>query len=53
VLTEEPFLSLGGLWAKAGSDGRTLQAEPRALAEPFDQIVVAADRGAIAVTLSG
>ena len=53
VLTVEPFLSRGGLWAEAEPDGWTLRATPRALAVQFEHTVVATDRGALVVTLPG
>ncbi|WP_342595127.1 type I methionyl aminopeptidase [Salinicola lusitanus] len=53
VLTVEPFLSRGGLWAAAGSDGWTLYSEPSAPAVQYEHTVVATDRGAIIVTLPG
>lgn len=51
VLTVEPFLSMGGLWATQGDDDWTLYAEPRAPAVQYEHTVVATDRGAIIVTL--
>jgi methionyl aminopeptidase len=53
VLTVEPFLSLGGIWATEGTDGWTLYAEPRAPVVQFEHTVVATERGAIIVTLPG
>ncbi|WP_172297734.1 type I methionyl aminopeptidase [Pseudoruegeria sp. HB172150] len=53
VLTVEPFLSTGGLWANAGNDGWTLYSEPCAPVVQYEHTVVASDRGAIVVTLPG
>ena len=51
VLTVEPFLSRGGLWAEQGDDAWTLYSEPRAPVVQYEHTVVATDRGAIIVTL--
>ena len=53
VLTVEPFLSTGGLWASEGKDGWTLYSEPRAAVVQYEHTVVATDRGPIIVTLPG
>jgi methionine aminopeptidase, type I len=53
VLTVEPFLSLGGLWADQGRDGWTLFARPQAPAVQYEHTVVATDRGAMVLTLPG
>lgn len=53
VLTVEPFLSLGGLWANEGRDGWTLYAEPAAPVVQYEHTVVATEKGAIVVTLPG
>ncbi|GHC16113.1 MULTISPECIES: type I methionyl aminopeptidase [Gemmobacter] len=53
VLTVEPFLSTGGLWAEEGEDGWTLYAEPSAPVVQYEHTVVATDRGPIVVTLPG
>ena len=53
VLTVEPFLSMGALWATGGNDGWTLFSEPRAPAVQYEHTVVATDRGAIVVTVPG
>lgn len=53
VLTVEPFLSRGGLWAEEGDDGWTLYSDPAAPVVQFEHTVVATDRGAIVVTLPG
>jgi methionyl aminopeptidase len=53
VLTVEPFLSKGGLWASQGDDGWTLYAEPRAAVVQYEHTVVATERSAIVVTLAG
>ena len=53
VLTVEPFLSLGGLWASDGEDGWTLYAEPAAPVVQYEHTVVATDRGALVVTHPG
>lgn len=51
VLTVEPFLSAGGLWAREGGDGWTLYADPPAPVVQYEHTVVATERGAIVVTL--
>ena len=53
VLTVEPFLSQGGLWATSGEDDWTLYSEPAAPVVQYEHTVVATDRGAIIVTLPG
>ena len=53
VLTVEPFLSTGGLWANEGDDGWTLFSEPRAMVVQYEHTVVATDRGAVIVTQPG
>lgn len=53
VLTVEPFLSKGGLWASEGRDGWTLYSEPRAPVVQYEHTVVAIDKGAIVATLPG
>lgn len=53
VLTVEPFLSLGGRFARESGDGWTLRATPRALAVQYEHTVVATDRGPLVVTLPG
>lgn len=53
VLTVEPFLSTGGLWATEGADGWTLYSQPRAPVVQYEHTLVATDRGAIVVTLPG
>jgi methionyl aminopeptidase len=53
VLTVEPFLSRGGVWAVSGEDDWTLYAEPRAMAVQYEHTVVATERGAVVVTLPG
>jgi methionyl aminopeptidase len=53
VLTVEPFLSTGGMWATGGLDGWTLYSEPAAPVVQYEHTVVATDRGAIIVTLPG
>lgn len=54
VLTVEPFLSCGGLWAMHGDDDAwTLHAEPCAPVVQYEHTVVATDRGPIVVTLPG
>ena len=53
VLTVEPFLSTGGLWATNGEDEWTLYSEPGAPVVQFEHTVVATERGAIVVTLPG
>lgn len=53
VMTVEPFLSRGGLWAADGDDGWTLYSEPYAPTVQFEHTIVATDRGAIIVTRPG
>ncbi len=53
VLTVEPFLSTGALWANGGADGWTLYSEPCAPVVQYEHTVVATDRGAIVVTAPG
>ncbi|MEA3252036.1 MAG: type I methionyl aminopeptidase [Pseudomonadota bacterium] len=53
VLTVEPFLSKGGVWAAEGDDGWTLYSEPSAPVVQYEHTVVATDRGAIVITLPG
>ncbi|MDT0684002.1 type I methionyl aminopeptidase [Roseicyclus sp. F158] len=53
VLTVEPFLSRGALWATSGDDGWTLYGEPAAPAVQYEHTVVATDRGPITLTLPG
>ncbi|SOH92202.1 methionyl aminopeptidase [Monaibacterium marinum] len=51
VLTVEPFLSKGGLWATDGDDGWTLYSAPAAPVVQYEHTVVATDRGPIIVTV--
>lgn len=51
VLTVEPFLSRGGLWATEGADDWTLYSTPAAPVVQYEHTVVATDRKAIVVTL--
>lgn len=51
VLTVEPFLSRGGLFASEGRDGWTLYAEPTAPCVQYEHTVVATERGALVLTL--
>lgn len=53
VLTGEPFLSRGGLWAKEGGDDWTLLSHPPAPVVQYEHTVVATERGPIIVTLPG
>lgn len=53
VLTVEPFLSTGGLWADQGEDGWTLYSTPSAPVVQYEHTVVATSKGAIIVTLPG
>ncbi|NDW02385.1 type I methionyl aminopeptidase [Salipiger sp. PrR002] len=53
VLTVEPFLSTGGLWASDGDDGWTLYAEPCAPVVQYEHTIVATTRGAIILTQPG
>ena len=51
VLTVEPFLSTGALWAADGGDGWTLRADPQAPVVQYEHTVVATGGKAIVVTL--
>lgn len=52
VLTVEPFLSKGGLWATTEADDDwTLYSDPRAPVVQYEHTIVATDKGAIIVTL--
>ena len=53
VLTVEPFLSRGGLWATTGDDEWTLYSEPAAPVVQYEHTVVATDRRPIILTLPG
>lgn len=54
VLTVEPFLSRGGMWATPGADDDwTLYSEPAAPVVQYEHTVVATRAGAIIVTLPG
>ncbi|WP_283178163.1 type I methionyl aminopeptidase [Gemmobacter sp. 24YEA27] len=53
VLTVEPFLSTGGLWADAGEDGWTLYSAPMAPVVQYEHTVVATGSQAIILTLPG
>ncbi|WP_425074211.1 type I methionyl aminopeptidase [Sagittula sp. S175] len=53
VLTVEPFLSTGALWAETGTDGWTLTGTPPAPAVQFEHTVIATRGRAIVVTLPG
>lgn len=54
VLTVEPFLSRGGMWATSGErDKWTLYSDPPAPVVQYEHTVVATHRGAIIVTLPG
>ena len=53
VLTVEPFLSRGGLFANGGDDAWTLYSEPAAPCVQYEHTVVATERGAIIVTMPG
>lgn len=53
VLTVEPFLSTGGLWAEQGDDGWTLFSDPPAPVVQYEHTVVTTARGALIVTLPG
>lgn len=53
VLTVEPFLSRGGVWATGGDDDWTLYSDPPAPVVQYEHTVVATNRGAIIVTLPG
>lgn len=51
VLTVEPFLSKGGLWADEGDDGWTLYSSPSAATVQYEHTLVATEKGSIIVTL--
>ncbi|WP_121067282.1 type I methionyl aminopeptidase [Chachezhania antarctica] len=53
VLTVEPFLSTGGVWAAQGDDGWTLYSEPSAPVVQYEHTVVATDSEAIILTMPG
>ncbi|MBS8228867.1 type I methionyl aminopeptidase [Vannielia litorea] len=53
VLTVEPFLSRGGLWAEDGGDGWSLLATPRAPCVQYEHTVVATRGKPVVVTLAG
>lgn len=54
VLTVEPFLSRGGLWATSGeNDDWTLFSTPEAEVVQYEHTVVATRRGAVVITLPG
>ncbi|WP_068303845.1 type I methionyl aminopeptidase [Pararhodobacter sp. CCB-MM2] len=53
VLTVEPFLSLGALWAEEADDGWTLLAEPPAPAVQYEHTIVATKGKPIILTLPG
>lgn len=54
VLTVEPFLSRGGMWATSGKrDDWTLYSSPKAPVVQYEHTVVATRRGAVIVTLPG
>lgn len=53
VLTVEPFLSTGATWATGGDDDWTLYGAPPAPVVQYEHTVVATDRGAVIVTLTG
>lgn len=54
VLTVEPFLSMGGLWAEEDAqDGWTLRALPAAPTVQYEHTVVATRRGPLILTLAG
>lgn len=50
VLTVEPFLSLGGLWAESGDDGWTLHSRPGAPVVQYEHTVMATRRGPLVLT---
>ncbi len=54
VLTVEPYLSLGGLWAETrGRDRWTLYAQPSAPTVQYEHTVVATRNGPLVLTLPG
>lgn len=53
VLTVEPFLSQGGIWAVNGGDDWTLYSTPPAPVVQYEHTVVATQGGAIIVTRPG
>ncbi|MCW1918182.1 type I methionyl aminopeptidase [Rhodobacter sp. KR11] len=53
VLTVEPFLATGALWAAEGDDAWTLLADPTTPVVQYEHTVVATERGPLIVTLPG
>lgn len=53
VLTVEPFLSTGGLWARDGQDGWTLYSAPTAAVVQYEHTVVATEGAPIILTRPG
>lgn len=54
VLTVEPFLSMGGVWAEEDArDGWTLRALPSAPTVQYEHTVVATRKGPLILTLAG
>lgn len=53
VLTVEPFLSPGGLWAESGDDGWTLHSRPAAPVVQNEHTVVATRSGPVILTRPG
>ncbi|MBY6048393.1 type I methionyl aminopeptidase [Vannielia litorea] len=53
VMTVEPFLSRGALWAEDGGDGWTLLSHPRAETVQYEHTVVATRGKPVVVTLPG
>lgn len=53
VITVEPFLSMGGIWADEGRDGWTLYSRPSAPVVQFEHTVVATRNGPLILTQPG
>ena len=53
VITVEPFLSMGGIWADEGRDGWTLYSRPAAPVVQFEHTVVATRNGPLILTQPG
>jgi methionyl aminopeptidase len=53
VITVEPFLSMGGMWADDGRDGWTLYSRPQAPVVQFEHTVVATRNGPLILTQPG
>ncbi len=53
VLTVEPFLAQGALWAVEGEDAWTLRADPATAVVQYEHTIVATERGPLIVTRPG